>query len=265
MLFATLAPAHARLTYPTPRNTSSGIKIGPCGVAKTNTPTVFTAGQQVTVSWTETVQHPGYYRIAYSPGSPAPDNDFDQHVLKTNITNPTGLTASQSTMITLPNITCTNCTLQLIQVMTEDPANPSPYFSCADFALVAPPDAGTPDAGSGGGAGGGSGGGADGGSGGGGGAGGGSGGGAGGGNGSGGGADGGSGGGGAGSSSEDGGVSAVPADSSPAEFPEATGGVGCAVGGFAPALLAPALLALVLRRRVRCAEGSERWPRVYNS
>jgi uncharacterized protein (TIGR03382 family) len=58
--------------------------------------------------------------------------------------------------ITLPNVECTNCTLQLIQMMTEggvyDP-NGDLYYQCADITLSN--GATTADAGGGGGGGGG--------------------------------------------------------------------------------------------------------------
>jgi hypothetical protein len=62
-----------------------------------------------------------------------------------------------SQTITLPNMECSNCTLQVIQLMTDKPpyttdaASDDIYFQCADFVLTnsAPqPDAG-PDPGSG--------------------------------------------------------------------------------------------------------------------
>src|SRR5687767_5344915 len=54
-------------------------------------------------------------------------------------------------MITLPNMTCENCTLQLIQLMTDKPpytvdaTSDDIYFQCADIALRGPggTDAGT--------------------------------------------------------------------------------------------------------------------------
>lgn len=255
VLLSAAAWAHANLTYPIPRSTNSGIKTGPCGpYPKTNAPTIFTSGQQVNVVWRETVDHPGHYRIAYSAGSPAPDNDFDQHILKDNINNPPGEQATQQTTVTLPNITCDNCTLQLIQVMT-DTTPPSNYFSCADFALVAPADAGTDggsaaadagvdDAGVGGGADGGSGGGSGAGGGG-------------GGAGSDGGSDGQAGsGGGSGDSGGGAGADDIPGGGASAadggdEFPEATGGLGCTASGSGLFLVVPGFALVVTVRRAR--------------
>jgi uncharacterized protein (TIGR03382 family) len=67
--------------------------------------------------------------------------------------------------ITLPNVECSNCTLQMIQMMTDNPPYTTDalsddiYYQCADITLAAnAPDAGTqpmPDAGTGSGSGGG--------------------------------------------------------------------------------------------------------------
>ena len=87
--------AHARLTSPTPRNTAAN-KTGPCGVARTANATNFMPGQTITVTWAETVNHPGYYRIAFSPSA---DMGFDANVLLNNIPNPAGLQATNSATV----------------------------------------------------------------------------------------------------------------------------------------------------------------------
>lgn len=126
--------AHARFvlngTTP-PRNNSAGLKTGPCGgVARTSSPTVLVAGQQVKLMWEETVHHPGYYRIAFSPAN---DQGFDANVWVANVPDVQGLGKYEAT-VTVPNTPCTGCTLQMIQYMTETvPA--SLYFSCADIEI----------------------------------------------------------------------------------------------------------------------------------
>lgn len=236
LITATHALAHAALTSPTPR-AGGDLKTRPCGAAaKMNPPPHdFISGQKLTVTWTETVAHPGYYQISYSTQADSANGFI---TLQNNIANPAGKTATQSFEVTLPNITCGNCTLQLIQWMTETNP-PSPYYSCADFSLSAPDAGSVVDAGSGGGGGGG---GTDAG------AGGGSGGGA------GGGAGGGEGGGTGGGAGGGGGEVVIPLDGGStgsqaiADPPEATGGVGCDAAGLAPIIL-PAAILLVLRRR----------------
>lgn len=139
------ASAHARFNPSKPlkpRNVSSGLKSGPCGgVAASTERTTFAPGQQVTVEWEETINHPGWFRIAFSPSN---DLGFDANVLKDDIIdtqtgpvdyNDPGTYHQYSTTITLPQTTCETCTLQLIQYMTEnDP--PSKYYSCADIRIV---------------------------------------------------------------------------------------------------------------------------------
>lgn len=138
---AALAPTtgfgHARFrlagTTP-PRNTSTGLKAGPCGnVARTNNPTILQAGQTLTIQWEETVNHPGYYRIAFSPAN---DAGFDQNVWIANVPD-VGDRNQYNQTITVPNTPCTGCTLQMIQYMTENPAQPSLYYSCADIEIRA--------------------------------------------------------------------------------------------------------------------------------
>lgn len=133
------AQAHARLASPKPRNNMDNLKTGPCGgVLPTGAATSFVPGQTITVSWEETIAHPGHYRIAFSPGK---DQGFDQNVLADKLPNPAGTQGGQA-QVTLPDVACDPCTLQLIQVMT-DSNPPSNYYSCADIVLTAPPvDAG---------------------------------------------------------------------------------------------------------------------------
>jgi hypothetical protein len=45
-----------------------------------------------------------------------------------------GLPHQYSTTLTLPSGTCSNCVLQMVQVMTESNP-PSYYFSCADLKI----------------------------------------------------------------------------------------------------------------------------------
>lgn len=153
LLVASGAQAHAFWVDPPPRQ-AAALKTGPCGgIARTGTAVTYQAGSTVQLTWTETISHPGWYRIAFSPGA---DNDFDSHILVDHIANPTGLQPSNVLDVTLPSTPCEACTLQLIQVMTETTPYSS-YYSCADIRLVVTPvdggipslDAGTapPDAG----------------------------------------------------------------------------------------------------------------------
>jgi hypothetical protein len=172
-LLSSTASAHIELQAPL--NRYSDIKAGdnkscPCGSGTTNRSckkpeelsdpdrspdreTTFAPGDTITVRFDEYVGHSGRYRIAFDPDGADLDH-FNQNILLDE-PDPSGNVGNmgQGSMwqfqVTLPNMTCDNCTLQLIQVMdgnTVDPVlNPvdrgGTYFQCADIVLAegAPP------------------------------------------------------------------------------------------------------------------------------
>jgi hypothetical protein len=155
-----VALAHVTLTYPPPRTTQQ--KVGPCGVANsvrgTNV-TTLQPGATITVTWDETIQHPGHFRISFDadgqafsvpPDATSDTKATDPNVIEDLIPDTTG--RAYSKQITLPNMECANCTLQLIQLMTDKPpyttdaASNDIYYQCADIRLSAG-GSGTPDAG----------------------------------------------------------------------------------------------------------------------
>lgn len=152
---ARIARAHTSLTYPPPRTDSN--KIPPCGAegsSRTATVTEFRPGETITVTWDEYVDHPGHYRIAFDsdgnddfPMPNNPDDDFPS-VLVDQIPDRQGGGLYEQ-QVTLPDVECDNCTLQLIQIMTTQVPYNSFYFQCADITLSAnaPP---SPDGGPGG-------------------------------------------------------------------------------------------------------------------
>lgn len=117
----------------TPRSTNTNIKNGPCGVARGNTLTVFEPGQTIEVAFQSNIFHEGYFRIAFSPEN---DEGFDDYVLASDIPDVEGQ-ENRTVTITLPEMECESCTLQLIQTML-DRSPPSDYFSCANIALRQP-------------------------------------------------------------------------------------------------------------------------------
>ncbi len=135
------AAAHARWDLNgvvKPRNTSTGLKTDPCGGAtRTTTPVTFIPGQTLEVSFEETINHASHFRIAFSPQG---DLNFNNNVLLDNIPDNLGsetpLPHLYRAVITLPTQACDACTLQLIQVMTDNPAAPSNYYSCSDIKLA---------------------------------------------------------------------------------------------------------------------------------
>jgi len=150
-------------------------KIAPCGVdstvtyTTTNTVSTYAPGQTITVQWTETVAHDGWFRIAlsYANRTDLTDPPYSANALglstDAGIENPPippvlvdGLyphLAADITVpkqytyaLTLPQTPCTKCTLQIIQFMNNHPYNmPGGYFyhHCADIALVEGAEGGT--------------------------------------------------------------------------------------------------------------------------
>lgn len=153
------------------------IKVGPCGRANgTRGTNVYTyaPGETITVSAKEYISHSGYYRIAFDddgddgfadPASIEPESgrtctsDPNDHcgasdyfnnatVLMDHLEPHAQNIFSQPTytwQVTLPNVECDNCTLQIIQVMTENgkaPYDPSAagandlYYTCIDLVLA---------------------------------------------------------------------------------------------------------------------------------
>ena len=148
------ASAHIQLNAPKPRTT--GLKSGPCGdPGSTRSANVceFRPGATIVISWDETVEHPGHFRIAFDQDG---NDDF---------VNPTGFDDTSggpgvlidgiadrdvsggdrtyTQEIQLPNVECDNCTLQVIQVMSDKPpydgsaAGNDIYYQCADVTLSA--------------------------------------------------------------------------------------------------------------------------------
>jgi len=173
VLVPTVAAAHIHMTSPKSRTDlpTGDQKTEHCGVAGYNRAmhldrvSTFAPGATINVVWAETIQHPGYFRIAFLQDGevfpippPGAGGGFPTQNL-TGMTEPvTGalILADQiadgtlSTTVTLPNVECTNCTLQFIQVMTDkapytiDAMSDDIYFNCADLVLSnSAPDAGT--------------------------------------------------------------------------------------------------------------------------
>jgi hypothetical protein len=150
--------AHIRLDFPPPRDT--GLKSAPCGTYQSvrgPVTTTFQAGETISVVWQEIIGHPGHYRISFDDDGDdgfVDPTGFDDvsggpNVLIDGIPDKTG-TEMYEQQITLPNVACNNCTLQLIQVMTDKVPwgdGNDIYYQCADIVLVESPDAGVLDAG----------------------------------------------------------------------------------------------------------------------
>lgn len=140
LFVSSTAYAHIQLRTPAARTTAQ--KAGPCGAAgsvRGTNVTVFQPGETITVEWDETVDHPGHYRIAFdSDGddafiNPMRATDNFSFTLMEPIADKVGGRYTQQ--ITLPMEPCTNCTLQLMQVMTTTEPYNSFYWQCADIQI----------------------------------------------------------------------------------------------------------------------------------
>jgi len=172
--FAAISPAEARahlgLDVPTSRYGPDTLKTGPCGLAggeRTTNVTYYEPGETIEVRWDEYVDHPGHYRIAFDDDGvddfvdPATMMELysSDTVLLDGITDKGQGERDYVATVTLPDLRCDNCTLQVIQVMYDKPPYTTPgndiYYQCADLVLREAgtfPDAGTdagtdPDAG----------------------------------------------------------------------------------------------------------------------
>lgn len=134
VLAPAIAGAHTELTSPAPRSPGAK-KSAPCGGEPAGARrTVLTAGSRVTVRWREYIEHPGFFRIRYSPAK-----DRGWVTLADRIPDrvvPAGAAdVRYARRVTLPAAPARSATLQVIQVMTDStPA--SFYYSCADVRLV---------------------------------------------------------------------------------------------------------------------------------
>ena len=168
LLSAPDAAAHIDLVQPPPREVGSSrepnsdLKQGPCGQVvsgRTSTVSVFAPGESIEVTWAETINHRSYYRVAFDrdgddafptfagPGRGAQGIDprglcpvDGQVVLAYELED--GARGTHTLRVTLPDVECERCTLQVVQYMF-DTNNPY-YFQCADLALrrARPGDAG---------------------------------------------------------------------------------------------------------------------------
>jgi len=145
LLAAGRADAHFSLDFPKGR--SNSIELAPCGPSgstRGSSVSTFHPGETVTIQWTVQVEHtmPGRWRISLDDsGQDFPDpvgpNDTSKLPLFMDNLAVTGLGMKQTT-ITLPNMECSSCTLQLLQYKLEKPpydAAGSFYYQCADLVI----------------------------------------------------------------------------------------------------------------------------------
>jgi len=162
LLAAAPAAAHVRLVSP-PSRYGDAMKTGPCGLpggVRSANVTTLAPGQQVTVTFDELIDHPGYYRIAFDPAGDAAlapptwdpvalawSNPAGVLVLADRIPDAAGGLTHGAVTVTLPDLECSGCTLQLIQVMTDKPPYDGLddfYYQCADLVLTSTPGTAPP-------------------------------------------------------------------------------------------------------------------------
>jgi len=162
---AGLAHAHFALLQPPSALAieDGGKGAPPCAEGpNSNVVTDAVGGHPIAIRLTEFVFHPGHYRFALSVNSRAelpPDPDVasqDGISISAAIQNPVKIpvladgvfvhdsppTDDWQTMITLPNLSCDKCTLQIIEFMAEHGLNPGGgyfYHHCADLRIRADP------------------------------------------------------------------------------------------------------------------------------
>ena len=160
------ARAHLDMTNPVSRYGPDILKRGPCGAPggeRSANINYFEPGETIEVEWNEYVDHPSHYRIAFDQDG---DDDFvdpafidpvtmqelysNDAVLLDGIEDKPPSDPLYRVSVTLPDVECDNCTLQVIQVMydkLEDGVeNNDIYYQCADLVLR---KGGAPDAGAG--------------------------------------------------------------------------------------------------------------------
>jgi hypothetical protein len=161
MTATSVASAHISLTSPPARHPDSEQKFGPCGVesgdARSTDPakiTTYTAGETITVTWTEMIDHdPAHYRIAFSREGDAfadPLGFDDAETVYPELLDgipdaDAGSGQQYSIEVSLPNEPCDLCSLQLIQVMHDKPpwgpeGGDDIYYQCADIVLLEDPN-----------------------------------------------------------------------------------------------------------------------------
>jgi hypothetical protein len=161
------AHAHFNLVAPAAADnaTDGGKGAPPCGpTTASGIVTSVQGGHAIPLSVSETVIHPGHYRVALSinsrselPDDPYVNVDSNGNSISAAIENPaqfpvladdvfdhTGGTAplALQTTIMLPNVNCAKCTMQVIEFMADHGSNPGGgyfYHHCADLKITADP------------------------------------------------------------------------------------------------------------------------------
>lgn len=158
-----VASAHLGLMDPVSRYGMLTLKDPPCGRTgglRGENIYTFSPGETIEIRWNEYIDHPGHYRVSFdddgddaftnprcimnctSRSDPPTVFEFDSAlpVLLDNIPDMVG--GDYAVSVTLPNVECDNCTIQVIQVMTDKRPITFPgddlYYQCIDVVLEGP-------------------------------------------------------------------------------------------------------------------------------
>jgi hypothetical protein len=151
LLVSLAAPAAAHIELLAPKKRVAGLKTGPCGErdsVRGDDVCEYRPGATITVAWDETVDHPGHYRIAFDEDG---DDDFFDPASFDDVSGGPGVLLDgigdrdvggddrgYTQDITLPSVECDNCTLQVVQMMTDKAPygdGNDLYYQCADIVL----------------------------------------------------------------------------------------------------------------------------------
>lgn len=142
-------PAAAHLQVTSPQARHEQLKQGPCGAGaddpRGSVVHTFQPGQTITVVWDEFIDHPGHFRISFDADGqddfvdPASFTDVSggPAVLLDGIADRQG-GGEYSQSVTLPDVECESCTLQVVQVMTDKAPygdGNDLYYQCVDLVL----------------------------------------------------------------------------------------------------------------------------------
>lgn len=156
------ARAHINLLEPAPRapgRPDTQLSLGPCGQRENERRedgvTVLRPGQSLDLTWEVYVQHASYFRIAFDadgddsfsarptmPPDPAADDPTtlppgEGELILDYILDPTGSIDRVERRVTLPDVECERCTLQVIQFTYGLPIARATYHQCVDLVLDA--------------------------------------------------------------------------------------------------------------------------------
>lgn len=147
-----VAHAHIDLTSHQSRHGRDLIKQGPCGMRggeRSENVYTYAPGETIMLEWDEFIPHPGYFRISFDSDGhddfEDPADYFDYFTNEAVLLD--GLHQHERSApgtiwqqeVTLPDIECDNCTLQVVQMMTDKPpyvvGTNDLYYNCIDLVL----------------------------------------------------------------------------------------------------------------------------------